>query len=104
MKLVFSFSFSPVIASALQNCLREFQVYNLWKHPQEYKWQEFFKYFQNSILLSEQNKLANSRKNIVPDSFKGEFKDRPWHEAFVASSAQIKKKETWAGDKKPVLK
>ena len=56
------------------------------------------------MLLSEQNKLANSRKIIVCDSFKGEFKGRPWHEASVVSSMQIKKKKAWVGNKKPILK
>ena len=35
---------------------------------------EISKYFQNSILFSEQNKLVNSRENTVHGSFKEEFK------------------------------
>ena len=33
------------------------------------------KYFQSSILPSEQNKLVNSRKNTVRGSFKGGFRE-----------------------------
>lgn len=35
---------------------------------------EISKYFQNSIVLAEQNKLAIWRKNVVRGSMKGEFK------------------------------
>ena len=105
MKLIFSFSFSHVILSALQNYLREFQkVYNKFTKACTGVWMaswEISKYFHNSIALSERNKLANSRKNIVPGLLKEEIKGKPWHQ--LLSSAQIKKKEAWAGDKKPVL-
>ena len=35
---------------------------------------EISKYFQNSILFSEQNNLVNAAENTVHGSFKGEFK------------------------------
>ena len=94
MKLVFSFSFSPVIPSAL------------WKHPQEYEWQvkkfrDIFKtqyYFQNKINWLIREKilyLIHSKEN----SKAGLGMKRRWYHP-----RKSKKKKAWAGHKKPVLK